>query len=433
LSLPILEEIQHVVEAFANRLMTARCAALTDTKNLASVALVKFAAAFESTGFHLDRLPCEVLEEIGKVLHASCVVCRAGDRIVGAENLPPVLIKQLVALVESRWAGRNEVVATDSLVKLDPELAQWRHLAAGMLLLPLDHEHRNFMVFLRPEILQQRQWGGDPTRSPREHDQKLTPRNSFATWIEQVQGRSEPWTLEQLKLARELHTQLLELRSSYLSKVETINQELSKKSRENETLLGEVHHRVKNNLAIVNSIFEWKISETPDPRLAQELREMKGRVRAIASLHQTLYQGQDFGHLNLSRLMRSISNEALLLLKDYRALIRFEIEVPDEVSIEVAEALPIGLIAHEFITNSIKYAFEGRDEGTVTIGWESDADQRVFSLRDNGRGRADIADLKGSSLGLQMMRLLIGQLDANAHWDGRNGVSLKMVLPRKVS
>jgi hypothetical protein len=206
LPLATLNTIQGVAEAFATRLLTYKLHDLGGHNSRLGLALVKFASVYESAGYHLENLPQSALTEIGETFQTSCVLCRSGERTQSTQSLPAELANALIALAESKLLGSNDVVVSDCLSELDPIFVAWSHQAAGMMLLSLDRDRQGFLAFIRPELLHTRQWGGDPTSSLRDAYQHLSPRNSFATSIEQVRGRCEPWTLEQQQLAGELHS-----------------------------------------------------------------------------------------------------------------------------------------------------------------------------------------------------------------------------------
>ncbi|MBX9838896.1 MAG: sensor histidine kinase [Silvanigrellaceae bacterium] len=189
-----------------------------------------------------------------------------------------------------------------------------------------------------------------------------------------------------------------------------------------------MHHRLKNNLAILNAMFDWKIKESSTNKIIDVLKEMKSRVKAISSLHELLYQSNIYGEVNISKYISSIIRNTSSLLINNK--IEFKTIYSKKINLSIQKALPVGLIVHEFITNSIKYAFENKDKGIIEIEWNDNLNESIFSLKDNGIGCENIESLKGSSIGLEMIRLLIKQLDAKSIWNGVGGVSLQIYLKK---
>ena len=125
-----------------------------------------------------------------------------------------------------------------------------------------------------------------------------------------------------------------------------------------------------------------------------------------------------------------IKRDILLLLQNDKK-IEFKLLIPDSVTVTTHEALPIGLITHEFITNSLKYAFTDKTVGSIKIEWKKEQNKNFFILQDDGIGCENIETIKGSSLGLELIRLLIKQLNGKAAWNSSIGLTLTIQLERK--
>jgi two-component sensor histidine kinase len=132
--------------------------------------------------------------------------------------------------------------------------------------------------------------------------------------------------------------------------------ELSAALQEKATLLQEVHHRVKNNLQIISSLLNLQAAHTPDPQLVNLLAESQSRVRAMALIHQILYERKDFSRVHLGEYLERLGR---LLASSYgvkgkRVALRVE---ADEVYIKLDRAVPCGLLVNELVTNAFKHAF----------------------------------------------------------------------------
>ena len=186
--------------------------------------------------------------------------------------------------------------------------------------------------------------------------------------------------------------------------------------KEKESLLKEIHHRVKNNLQIISSLLSLQSSSIEDPKVIDLLRESQNRVRLMAIIHEKLYQTDDLGKIDLGEYIRDLS--AYLLrsyeIKSYESktsAVRLDIEV-DSIFLEIDTAVSCGLIINELVSNSFKYAFSGRQEQVIKIEAKMTS-QNQFSLSyaDNGVGLPKELDITNTkTLGLQLITSLTDQL-----------------------
>lgn len=188
------------------------------------------------------------------------------------------------------------------------------------------------------------------------------------------------------------------------------NLALEKLLRDNEWLLKEVHHRVKNNLHLVMSLLQSQTVYLKDEGALNAVLDSQHRVQAMSLIHQKLYKSKDAS----SVYMPEYINELVDYLKEsFKTGLRiyFKLEI-SPIILDVMQAVPVGLILNEIITNSIKYAFPFSDEDEVQIKLEAlEEDQICLMVSDNGRGLPDKFDLdKTESFGLLLIRGLIEDL-----------------------
>ncbi|MES2683564.1 MAG: sensor histidine kinase [Pseudomonadota bacterium] len=200
--------------------------------------------------------------------------------------------------------------------------------------------------------------------------------------------------------------------------------------REKDLLLGEIHHRVKNNLQIVQSLLDMQIELTIDERAANALRDSQNRIQSMALIHQTLYQSHDFAKVEfgvfldtlMSHLQKSYGREDLTLGSQNEA-----------VRLPIDKAIPCGLIVNELVTNALKHGFPDRRGGSVTVATRLLAGGRIeIAVSDDGIGIAEHLDLKTlSSLGMQLVQVLSEQLHAELAVQRRNPtrISLSFAVP----
>lgn len=186
---------------------------------------------------------------------------------------------------------------------------------------------------------------------------------------------------------------------------ETIEQSL----REKETLLAEVHHRVKNNLAVISGLLEMQTFNAKDERIAKELKESQSRIQSIATVHEILYQSESFSDIALHSYIDELASFIAGTFGPHDKNIHFEKEI-EPISLTVKQAVPCGLLLNELITNAYKHAFEGRSEGIITIKLFKKADTIHLQVSDNGVGLPEDFEASSSSLGMTLINTLVRQL-----------------------
>jgi PAS domain S-box-containing protein len=182
--------------------------------------------------------------------------------------------------------------------------------------------------------------------------------------------------------------------------------------KEKDIMLGEIHHRVKNNLQVVHSLLDLQSSQIKDPAVQEMLRDSQNRIRSMALIHQSLYQSKDFARVNFNTVLETL---VPILLQSYRAgdqSVEFALQT-EEVHISLNLAIPCGLIINELITNAIKHAFPDKRQGLISVRLFQENQQITLSVSDNGKGIPPDLDLQQcGTLGLQLVYLLTEQLNA---------------------
>lgn len=188
---------------------------------------------------------------------------------------------------------------------------------------------------------------------------------------------------------------------------------LEESLKEKNTLLAEVHHRVKNNLAVISGLLEMQTFNADNEQIVSELRESQSRIQSIAAVHETLYQSESFSdialHSYIDELVAYISNT--FAHQDVQINFKKEIE---PISLTVKQAVPCGLLLNELITNAYKHAFEGRAEGTITVCLSGENQKVTLVVKDDGVGLPKNFDIKSSSsLGMTLISTLTQQLEGS--------------------
>ena len=205
-------------------------------------------------------------------------------------------------------------------------------------------------------------------------------------------------------------------------------EELKRRSAEQkEVLLREIHHRVKNNLAIVISLLNFHLRANPGEELTRLITDIQLRIRSMALIHEHLYRSESLDRIPLASYAESLASMIMTAFSGHRIRLVPELE-PIDVSIETA--LPIGLIINELLTNAFKYAFPAGMPGEIRLRLaRQEGDRCLIAIEDNGVGLPpDITLESETSLGLFIIRLLVQQLDGTVEIIRNNGTTFRIVF-----
>ncbi|MCB9169300.1 MAG: sensor histidine kinase [Flavobacteriales bacterium] len=204
----------------------------------------------------------------------------------------------------------------------------------------------------------------------------------------------------------EIHAKNLELERQNARLAESLLSE-----EEKDLLLREIHHRVKNDLQIVNALMRLQTAFLDDPQVDSALEDCQRRVGTMALVHDQLYRSHDLKHVGLSDHIRSLALnvlKAFSLEKEVR--LEIDVTVPE---LTTQELVPMGLILNELLTNTAKHAFAQDRSGSLQIGLHADTDGYVFSYSDDGTWPAGDRPYRTGTFGFELMQALAGQLDGH--------------------
>jgi PAS domain S-box-containing protein len=212
---------------------------------------------------------------------------------------------------------------------------------------------------------------------------------------------------------------------------------------EKETLLKEIHHRVKNNLQIVSSLLRLQSRHTQDGAVLALFQESQHRVQAMALIHEQLYQTKNLAQINLNQYIQTLVSNLVCSYSACPDSIQFHIHIEPH-SLQIDTAIPVGLIINELISNALKYAFLKTQPGDIWISLtqlppppESKAiassippnPQYCLSVKDNGVGLPPDLDINHTkSLGLQLVCLLTKQLHGQLTCDRAQGTEFRIAF-----
>jgi len=205
-------------------------------------------------------------------------------------------------------------------------------------------------------------------------------------------------------------------------------EEIKSSLSEKEALLKEVHHRTKNNLAIITSLLSLQSASVTDRGLREVLRDAENRVRSMASIHELLYQSNSLAAIDFGAYIRDLVSR---LFRTYALPgVTFEVDIHG-VFLDVGAAIPCALIVNELVTNSFKYAFPGGTKGKIHVSLHNGTnDEYLLTVADDGVGMTQPATSGApSTLGLKLVHILASQLGGRAVVSSQNGVRWTVRFP----
>jgi two-component sensor histidine kinase len=209
------------------------------------------------------------------------------------------------------------------------------------------------------------------------------------------------------------------------------NRSLERLLQDNEWLLREVHHRVKNNLQIVMSLLTSQSVYLQDEAALNAVMESQHRVQAMSLIHQKLYKNDNISDV----YMPDYINDLLDYLQDsYQTKnhIHFDRNV-EALSLDVSQAVPLGLILNETVTNAIKHAFAGQQENVISVCLKSHSEKELkLIVTDNGTGLPDtLLTDKTNSFGITLMRGLVADLGGSIEITNAKGTTLTVTFQKE--
>ena len=264
-------------------------------------------------------------------------------------------------------------------------------------------------------------------------------------------GRREPTILELEAVHKDGHTVPVEIHANFIldergnpleivgvardiTERKRVEKQIKTSLKEKEILLREIHHRVKNNLAVISSLLSMQANIVPDRVANLALQESQSRVNAMALIHETLHQSESLALVHLDRYVKGLIGNIVTALDGITGCINFEIDVRD-VNLEINQAIPCGLIINELVTNALKHAFVDGQNGMVriTAGYTEESVVKL-TVSDNGTGFSKDLDWKKSkSLGLRLISLMVDQLHGNMNIKNNQGADITIKWPVQVA
>ncbi len=203
--------------------------------------------------------------------------------------------------------------------------------------------------------------------------------------------------------------------------------------KEKEVLLAEIHHRVKNNLAVVTGLLELEAELSDTPEIREVLKKADSRIRSMALIHEKLYKSDSFAEIDFGAYIIELAGFIQEHYSSDKKRIHMSFDL-DKVYLDITRAVPCGIILNELITNGMKYAFKNRSEGTVTIGLTRKDKEAVLEYKDDGTGFGQqvVEDINSGnirSLGMQLIAGLTSQLKGKMEIGNAQGARVEIRFP----
>ena len=200
--------------------------------------------------------------------------------------------------------------------------------------------------------------------------------------------------------------------------------------REKETLLKEIHHRVKNNLQVTSSLLKLQADRIDDVLAVQALREAQSRIRSMALVHELLYRSKDLSRVDLGTYIQDLTRQLLRAHAVDPSHIRVVTDLAP-LSLAIDVAVPCGLILNELVSNALEHAFPDGRRGTISIELQRQPEFEELVVRDDGVGMAGNVDLATSTtLGLSLIRTLADQIGGTLAARADAGTEVRLRFPR---
>jgi len=226
-----------------------------------------------------------------------------------------------------------------------------------------------------------------------------------------------------------IHLRTSKLKNDKLALERTVEKrtsELKYSLEQREILLKEIHHRVKNNLQVISSLFELQSVDIQDEYAKKVLEEAKGRVASIALLHHQLYQKEDLAGVNLDTFVEDLYSHVLDIYFKPGVNIEFTKNIMN-VTVDIDTAIPFGLILNELLTNTFKYAINKVDKPKIKVSIHPYNNHYQMNFEDNGPGLPkDFNWQKSRSLGMRMINELSRQIGGYTEYEYQNGSIFKI-------
>ncbi|MBA4240877.1 MAG: hypothetical protein C0448_09120 [Sphingobacteriaceae bacterium] len=214
-----------------------------------------------------------------------------------------------------------------------------------------------------------------------------------------------------------------------LYRLNTINKELSKKNKEKDALIQEVHHRVKNNLQLINAILKMQLNSIPDENKKEYLKEASRRINAMSLVHEMLYNKDTSEYIVLKEYLIELTEKLKELVLDKTKPLIFDLHLGANAKFNTTYSVAIGMITSEIVSNAIKHGFHLTSEPKIAIFLKFSSDNKhiIYSIKDNGSGINK--DNQKEGLGTRLIDIFARQVEADYKIINETGLEYEFKIP----
>lgn len=208
------------------------------------------------------------------------------------------------------------------------------------------------------------------------------------------------------------------------------NSIINKQSAELEVLNKEIHHRVKNNLQVISSMLDLQSQTLNDDKATAIIKEGIQRVQSMAFIHQNLYQGIAVNGVNMNEYIKILSTHLFQTYNIRTDKIQLHTQIED-LNLHTDTAIPLGMILNELISNSLKYAFKGKEKGDIWVTMKKNANELLLQVKDNGVGLpAGFNPDNTSSFGFEIIKAFSQKMKARMNIENSNGADIQIIISK---
>ncbi|HKK46297.1 MAG TPA: histidine kinase dimerization/phosphoacceptor domain -containing protein [Balneolaceae bacterium] len=215
--------------------------------------------------------------------------------------------------------------------------------------------------------------------------------------------------------------------ASDISPEKEAQQKIAQSLKEKEVLLAEIHHRVKNNLAVISGLLQMQIWESENESAISALQQSQLRVRSIALVHEKLYQSESLTYIDFDKYIRDLLDAVsnTYLREDSKISVITDLE---NVILNINQAIPCSLLVNELVVNSFKHAFDEDSEGEINVVMKKQEGQQVMlQVRDTGKGFPE-EDAEAESLGMSLIDTLSQQIGGDLVFKNEDGAKVTITF-----
>ncbi|MGF7207770.1 light-regulated signal transduction histidine kinase (bacteriophytochrome) [Skermanella aerolata] len=351
-------------------------------------------------------------------------VIRDGEVRLDGGAPPAEVVLDIMETLRAR-SKEGEPVTTEHLAGISSRFVQHSGTASGVMAVYFGPDHRDALMWFRPEVTRTITWGGDPSKpvSFEAGQMRILPRRSFERWTERMRCYSQPWSPWTLEIAQSLaqtidevivrHQRKLGELSGKLREIEALATEKDGLLVQKDMLMREVNHRVKNSLHMIASLLSLQGDGIEDPDTRRQFADAHNRVSTVAQLHQRLYQTDKLQSVEFDQYLHGLCNDLSNFMLSEGEDYILEVEA-DPAEFSTDRAIPLALIVNELVTNAFKYAYPPGSEGTIRVSFTSRTDGGyLLVVSDQGTGlKPDFQPSRGG-LGMTIVTSLCLQLGAS--------------------